>query len=654
MKKLILGLMAATLAALLTNAALHAQETEKRQAGGFMLEDVPIWNADLQRRMQPYLAVRAAALQSVGDDGRSVLITTRFGQIKQLHVVNRPMGVRRQVTFFNKPILWGAFVPGSEDRHLVFLQDPDGNERWQLYQLDLTTNRTTLITDGRSRHESPVISTNGRMLAFCGTGRNGRDHDIYLYDLASTGPAKMVRRAEGMLNPVAFSPDNTKLLVQKYISERQTMWFVLNIQNKAFERITPESPQHFHGGGAWGADGKAVYLFSDCRDEFRRLFRIDLANNTWHCLTPDIPWDVEAVSVDPGGTGIAFVVNEDGISRLYFSGPDGANRKPVRLPGEGVKITDLTCASAGGVFGFTLAGMRSPGDAYTADFPDGGVRRWTQSETGGLKAGQLCRTTMLRYPTFDRTKGKPRMIPAFIMRGRGQGVRPVVIHAHGGPEFQYFPVFDSTFQYWAAELGITVISPNIRGSTGYGRTFHQLDNGVKREDAVRDIGALLDWIDKQPDLDKHRIGIFGGSYGGYLVLGSLLNYPDRITCGIDVVGVADFVKFLEQTSEYRRDLRRVEYGDERDPQVRKVLESISPLRHVNKINVPLFVLHGEKDTRVPIAEAQQVVARLREMKRPVWFATALDEGHVFHKKQNRDLASIMYTVFWQTHLLPQP
>ncbi len=631
-------------------SSLRAEEIQKRQIGQFILEDIPVWDDGLQERMLRYLSVRPTVLQSVSDGGESVLITTRFGETMQLHIVSRPMGARQQITFFDDAVLWAAFVPGSKSRRLIFLRDIGGNENWQIYELDLATGTTSLLTDGKSRHESPVLSDDGRLIAFCGTGRNGRDYDIYLQDLTHKGSAKILQQAEGMLSPVGFSPDNTKILMQKYISESETQWFVFDIANRKAEQITPDSPAFFYGGGVWGSEGKTVYLVSDRDGEFRRLYRFSLNDRTWKCLTPDIGWDVEEVRSDPAGRGIVFVTNEGGIFKLYFADANGSERRTISLPPGAVKISGLTPARDGGEFGFTLIGTRTPSDAYTVSFPAGTIRRWTQSEMAVLNSDHFVDAELIRYPTFDKIDGKSRMIPAFVFRGQGQGPRPVVINAHGGPEFQYQPIFNSEFQYWAVEMGITVISPNVRGSTGYGRSFHQLDNGVKREDAVRDIGALLDWIGRQPDLDAKRVGIFGSSYGGYMVLGSLMNYSGRIRCGINVVGIADFVRFLEQTSEYRRDLRRAEYGDERDPQVRNVLEAISPLRHADRISAAIFVLHGEKDTRVPIREAQLFAAKMREMNRPVWFATVLDEGHSFHRKQNRDLAAIMYAAFWQKHL----
>lgn len=615
-----------------------------------VLEGVPEWDEGVRQRMLQYLAVRPTLLASVSDDGRSVLILTRFGDTQQIHLVTMPLGMRRQLTFFDEPITGAQFVPGSGGQRIIFRRDVGGNERYQYYALDLARGTSTLLTDGAARNESLVLSRSGRWMVYAGTARNGKDFDIYLRDLTTDQPAQRLCELEGSWGGSEFNPDESRLLVQNYISERETRWHVLDVHSGRMEAVTPPSPPFYYGGGVWDAEGRSVYFFSDRDGEFRKLYRVDFEYGDWKCITPDIDWDVEEVAVDPAGRGIAFVVNEDGLSRLYFADPAGENRRIVREIPAGV-IGGLRFAVGGGVLGFTLDSARAPADAYTVTFPQGRVTRWTESEVGGLNPTQFGEAVLIRYPTFDEVDGRPREIPAFMFRGRGPGRRPVVIFAHGGPEAQFQPTFSSTFQYWAVELGITVICPNVRGSTGYGRSFHQLDNGVKREEAVRDIGALLDWIAQQPDLDSQRVGIYGGSYGGYIVLASLVNFPGRIRAGIDVVGITDFVTFLTNTEDYRRDLRRAEYGDERDPQIRAVLERISPLRNAHRIEAALFVLHGQNDPRVPVSEAQQIVAKMRELGRPVWFANALNEGHGFRKKPNRDLVAVLSALFWEKHLL---
>lgn len=628
----------------------RADEPSRRQIGQVVLEGVPEIDEGLRQRLMQYLEVRRASVSDIAEDGSSLLVATRFGATNQLHLVSMPMGMRKQLTFFEEPVSGGRFVPGSGGRRLIFRKDVGGNENWQLYALDLDAGRHALLTDGTSRHESASLARSGKLLAFNGNGRDGRNMDIYLKDLTSGAAPRRVWEVDGTYYPGEFSPDDSRLLVQQYFSERETRWHVLEVKTGEHKAITPETPALYYGDATWSQDGSSIYLTSDREGEFRKLYRLEPATGAWTCLTADIEWDVDGVAVDPASGGLAFSVNEDGMTKLYFADGSGGKRRAVGGLPPGI-VEGFGFNRAGGVLGLTYDAATAPADAYVVTYPGGEVTRWTESEVGGLDTRTFVSPTLIRYATFDEVDGKPRMIPAFYFKGKGEGKRPVVIVCHGGPEAQSQPNFSSTIQFWAVELGLSVILPNVRGSTGYGRTFHQLDNDVKREDSVRDVGALLDWIGTQAELDASRIGIYGGSYGGYMVLGSLSNFPGRIKAGIDVVGIADFITFLERTSEYRRDLRRAEYGDERIPEVRAVLERISPLRNAHKITAALLVAHGQNDPRVPISEAEQIVAKMREMKRPVWFANALDEGHGFQKKPNRDLMNVLYAMFWQEQLL---
>lgn len=631
-----------------------------RQVGQVVLDGIPDADPAIRTRALQYLEARPTVLSGIHPTGRSILIRTRFGNTNQVHFVAQPMGMRKQITFFDEPISGAGFLPGGDARYVLFAKDKGGDERAQYHRLDLQTGTWNMITDGTSRHGSVAISKDGKRMAYACTARNDKDFDIYVADLASGfkpdgsfDPAarKMIWQVEGEFGPAEFSPDGSQLLVEHFLSQRQTEWFIADPKTGEHALLKGLDPQFYHGGATWSQDGKSIFLYSDRDGEFRKLYRVDPQAGTWTCLTPELSWDLDEIAVDPSGKGIAYVVNEDGISRLYFAGPDGANGRRVESLPEGV-IAGLQFNEKGGVLGISINSSRSPSDVYLIDFPDGKPVRWTESEIGGLSAESFIEPTLIRYPTFDTdAKGNQRTIPAFYYKGRGDGKRPVLIVCHGGPEGQSQPTFISTFQYWCNELGISVIAPNVRGSTGYGRTFHQLDNGVLREDSVKDIGALLDWIAKQPELDAARVGIYGGSYGGYMVLGSITNYPERFKAAIDIVGIASFVTFLETTPEYRRDLRRAEYGDERDPKTREVLQRISPLNNAEKIKSALLVAHGKNDPRVPYTEAEQIVAKVRALGRPVWYALALNEGHGFAKKDNRDLMQLLYAQFLRDQLV---
>lgn len=306
----------------------------------------------------------------------------------------------------------------------------------------------------------------------------------------------------------------------------------------------------------------------------------------------------------------------------------------------------------------TINTAQTPSDVYVIDLKNdplksGDLTRWTYSEVGGLNTNHFAVPEMISYPTFDQVNGQARQIPAFIYKPKTPGPHPVVISIHGGPEGQARPTFSSTYQMWVDELGVAVVVPNVRGSDGYGKSYLQMDNGFKREDSVKDIGALLTWIDKQDDLDSGRVAVYGGSYGGYMVLASSVYYSDRLKAAVNIVGISNFVTFLENTQDYRRDLRRAEYGDERSPEMRKFLNNISPLNNVSKINVPMFVVQGENDPRVPVTEADQIVKALEEKQQTVWYMNALNEGHGYRKKENRDIYQQAVILFFQKYLIPQ-
>jgi dipeptidyl aminopeptidase/acylaminoacyl peptidase len=372
-------------------------------------------------------------------------------------------------------------------------------------------------------------------------------------------------------------------------------------------------------------------------------------------VTADIPWNVEDGALSDDRRRAAFTVNEGGRSALYLLDPQTrkyarVNSIPVGLVGE------LEFSPDGNKLALTINTAKSPSDTYVLYLDGdalsyGKLERWTFSEVGGLDTTTFREPELIQYPTFDDVDGKPRQIPAWLYKPAGSGPFPVVISIHGGPEGQARPAFSSTYQLWLEKLGVAILVPNVRGSSGYGRTYVRLDNGFQREDSVKDIGALLDWIEAHPDLDQDRVAVFGGSYGGYMVLASAVHFSDRLRAAVDIVGISSFVTFLENTQDYRRDLRRVEYGDERDPEMRAHLEKISPVNSVEKINIPLFVVQGENDPRVPVTESIQMVAALREQGETVWYMNALNEGHGYRKKENRDIYQQATVLFLKTHLL---
>jgi dipeptidyl aminopeptidase/acylaminoacyl peptidase len=348
------------------------------------------------------------------------------------------------------------------------------------------------------------------------------------------------------------------------------------------------------------------------------------------------------------GSRIAFTVNQEGQSRLWLLDPRSGALEPVELPAGIVGKLAFPARRSGLLF-ISLVSGRAPADVFALDLATRRPTRWTRSEAGGLDTSRFSDAELVRWPSTDGVT-----VTGFLHRPPPQafpGRRPVVIVWHGGPEGQSRPTFAPLYQFWATELGLAVLLPNVRGSAGYGKRFLGLDDGVLRERSLADVGATLDFVARDPGLDPARVGVYGGSYGGYLVLASLAFFPGRVRAGVDVVGISSIPSFLENTQAYRRDLRRAEYGDERDPAVRAVQERISPLFHADKLDAMLLVQQGRNDPRVPQSEAEQIVQALRAKGREVWYLLGMNEGHGFAKKENRDYATAATALFFQQKLL---
>jgi dipeptidyl aminopeptidase/acylaminoacyl peptidase len=373
---------------------------------------------------------------------------------------------------------------------------------------------------------------------------------------------------------------------------------------------------------------------------------MDLASKKTKYLTTNIPWDVEMFDLTEDGKRVAFVTDEDGASVLHVLDTASGRESPVPKLPNGV-ITALRWHRDGNELGFSLTNARDPGDCYSLEVNTGKLERWTSSETA-VKTEEFPQAELVTWKTFD---GK--MISGFLYKPAAKftGRRPVMVMIHGGPEGQSQPNFLGRYNYLLNEMGIALIYPNVRGSTGYGKTFSLLDNGFKREDTYKDIDALFDWIATRADLDADRIAVMGGSYGGHMTLAVSTFYSGRIRCSVDIVGMSNLVTFLEHTEAYRRDLRRVEYGDERDPKMREFLERIAPMNNIEKIKKPLLVIAGKNDPRVPVSESQQIADALKKQGTPVWLMIAKDEGHGYRKKPNQDFQFYATVEFLQQYLL---
>lgn len=631
-------------------------ESAGNRVGQISLYGIPELPERIRQQMYRYLAVRRTRFADWDRRGSGMVIRTRFGSTMQAHHVRHPLGEREQLSFGNEPIASTRWIPGGFDGALLLQKDRGGAENHQLYRLQLLEGKLTRLTGGKSRTAGYCLSDKGQ-LAFASNARNGHDFDIYLMKSTAKGNKnrlvyKLIYKAKGLFLPLDFSPDSSALLLLQYISRNESYLHVLDL---ASGKASPVAGADKKQGGSkiayrqalWDADGHGIYLTSDRDGERVRLYHYDLAKRAFRSLTKDIEWDVEQIALSSDRHTLAFTVNAGGYSKLHLLSTRNGSIKPVDIPAGIVSNLRFASAKRADLLGFTHESPTRPADAYGYDIRRHKLERWTRSEVGGLVTDFFVKPKLIEYPTFDKVDGKPRKIPAFYYKPPGRGPHPVLIHIHGGPESQYRPRFSGWLQYLALELGMAVIAPNVRGSDGYGKSYLLLDNGKKREDSVKDIGALLDWIKQQSELDSGRVAVHGGSYGGYMVLASLVHYGDRLRAGVDWVGISNFVSFLANTKAYRRDLRRAEYGDERDAKMKAFLQKISPLESADKIGAPLFVLQGANDPRVPRSEAEQLVEAVRSAGLPVWYLLAHNEGHGFRKKENRDLAQMLTTLFFE-------
>jgi dipeptidyl aminopeptidase/acylaminoacyl peptidase len=606
-------------------------------------EAMPLIPLALAEDARPYLEARGAGFAGWDPQARAVLISTRFANVSQLHRVAQPMGARTQISFEAEPVA-GSYAPEKGDV-IVVSKDRGGDEYYQLHSLK--DGRLTLLTDGRSRNQRGAWSNDGALIGFSSTRRNGVDSDLYVMNPRDPASTRMVLESKGGGWAITgFSPDNAVAYVADYNSVQDVDLYRLDLATGATTPIGDPAATIAFGGLQVAPDG-TLWVTSDEGSDFQRLGRLDPATGKFRPVTREA-WDVDGFDISADGKTIAYVVNEAGSDRLRLLDVASGKVTPVDVLPAG-QIGGLSFAPWGEI-GFSFSSAKSAADVWSLDPATMALTRWTQSETGGLDAGINVEPRIVTAKSFDGLAVSGLLYmpdPA-----RFPGKRPLIVSVHGGPEGQSTAGFMGRNNYYLNELGIGLFYPNVRGSTGYGKTFVSLDNGpFKREDSVKDMAALIDAVRKDPAVDPAKLGLTGGSYGGYMCYAAAVQLKDRLTATQCTVAISNFVSFLENTNPYRQDLRRVEYGDERDPKQRAKLIEISPLTRVNEITRPMFVITGANDPRVPKSEADQMVAAIRAKGGEAWHLVAADEGHGFAKKANADYAFLAQLVFWKKHLL---
>ncbi|MGZ4816712.1 MAG: S9 family peptidase [Terriglobales bacterium] len=628
--------------------ALSQQQSTIAPNDALIVESIPAIPASIAERANAYTNSRNASVFSWHPQRREMLIGTRFADTNQVHQVKMPGGARTQLTFFPDRVGSAQYQPHTGN-YFVFSKDVGGGEWYQLYRFDMANGAVTMLTDGKSRNLDALFSNKGDRIVYASTRRNRADLDFYVMDPADKSTDKLLSQNQGGgWEPSDWSPDDKTLLVVNGISVNETHLYLADVATGQKTPLTPPDEKNVaYSPIGFSADGKGVYVTTDKDNEFQRIAYIDLASKQFKYLT-NYPWDVEEGSLSWNRKLLAFTLNENGMSTLHVM--DLASGREMRLPKVPTGlIFGLRWHENNRDLAFGVTSARSTVDAYSINLDSGRLDRWTTSETGGLNPDSFVEPQLVKWKSFD---GKE--ISAWLYMPDAQkypGKRPIIVDIHGGPEGQARPWFLGRDNYFINDMGIAMIMPNVRGSTGYGKTFVALDNGFRREDSYKDIEALLQWIKQQPNLDGDKIMVTGGSYGGHMTLATATRYNDLIACSVDIVGMSNLVTFLEHTEPYRQDLRRVEYGDERDPKMREFLESIAPMNHVKNVTKPMFVVAGANDPRVPKSEADQMVAALKAQGTPVWYLAAKDEGHGFAKKKNADFEFYVTVLFVEQYLL---
>jgi dipeptidyl aminopeptidase/acylaminoacyl peptidase len=622
------------------------------------VENIPPIPQALADAITPYASFRQAVLANWHPTARRMLVNTRLEDTFQAYAINAPNGEPVQMTFQQRSVGTAApataSTPGSvwfaeQGRSVLFLQDDNGNGLYQLYLVRPGERSAVLLTDGKSRNYSLVWSTKGDRIAYYSTRRDVRDRDIWVMNPSDRTTDRLLAQVSGVWEPLDWSPDDRYVLAKETVTRAETRLWHIDVQSGEKVRLTPDGSERqvAYGTGVYAGNGKSVFFTTDGDGEFRRLARLDISTRAIQTLTPKINWDIEDVALSSDGRWLAFTANEAGVGTLHLlDTSSGRINRAKGVPAGSVQGLEWRPGSA--ELGFNLTSPKTPWNTFSLDVRTGKVERWTRADTGSVDVTRLADAELIKWKSFDG-----RQISGFMYRPPAKfvGPRPVLINVHGGPEVQERPRFLGRSNYLLNELGMVVIYPNVRGSTGFGKSFLALDNGLLRENAVKDLGALLDWIATQKPLDASRVTIAGPSYGGLLALSVAATYPKRVRCVFDGFGISNIATFLERAQPAIRPVRRGEYGDESDQTTRAFMERVAPVNLAAKMVAPVFIVHGKNDPSVPFQESEQMVAALRKAGKTPWVMYATNAGHGFaDNRQNDEYSFYAWVLFMQTYL----
>ncbi len=607
---------------------------------------VPPIPASLPREVAPYAGIYGLPLAGWSPVGREVWLKG-LSSVTWISRVPSPGATPETSPIYiqSSGIYDIYFQP--QGKYLAYTRDANGDESFQLYVYEIGSGKTTLLSDGKSRNTEPVWSNAGDKIVYSSTP-TGLGVSLRVISPFEPQTDHLAAQSSGSyFKAYDWSPDDKQVIFCDFTSETISTLWLLDVASNKKALLSPKTTQlELYDYPQFSKDGKGVYVLTDHDSDMRRVAYVDLASRRFSYVPSNPKWDVNEFQIAPDGKTVTLVTNEDGISRLHlFDVSVGKERTAPQLP-DGI-ISDLKWNNNSIDLAFNFKSPRAPNDVYSVNAQTSKAELWAKSVTNGVATSLFSQAELIRWPTFDG-----RTVSGFLYRppAKFKAKRPVIIDIHGGPEEQYRPRFNYEENYFLDELGVAKIYPNVRGSLGYGKTFLHLDDGLKRGDAVKDIGALLDWIKSQPDLDADRVMVVGASYGGYLALSTAYTYSDRIRGTISDSGITNLVSCAEHTEAWRRDIQRAEFGDERDPKIREFMERTAPVNNADKIKKPLLIFQGRNDPRVPVAEAAGLVAATKD-RIPVWYVLAMNEGHGFTQQSNRDYRTYATILFVKEFLL---
>lgn len=626
---------------------MHASsaDAQRLERGNLIFDNVAPVTGELAERVDGYFSGRDARVLGWSPQNQ-LLILTRFGNAPQLHVVERGGGARRQLSFGSEAVLDGAFSSDPVRSSFVFSRDEGGNGNSQIYFQRLGEAATRRLTDGKSRNLAAVWSNSGHEIAFATTARDGQSVDIEIVTPESSALPRLALSGDGgAWYPLDWSPDDSQLLALKVVGPRESHLFLVDLDSGKRRELAGGNASAVISAARFARDAQGAYFISDRDSEFKQLRFINFFTGQDTLLSSHVTGDVRELAVSRDGHYLAFVSDEGGADSLQIldlRAHQDLTPPHMRSPG---LIDSLAFDATGKHLAFSFSATSQPRDAYVLDIANDQVEAWTHSETGSVDVTKFVSPRLIEFPSFDRQGLHGRDVPAYLYEPAatgpgGAGAHPVVIWLTGGADSPFRPGFNPEIQCLVGE-GYAVIAPNLRGSTGYGKSYAALDEGRTREDAVKDIGALLVWVRGQKTLDADHVVVAGAGYGGYLALSALADFGDRLRGAIDAAGIVDFVGLISDAPSFRQSELRRQFGDEREPETRIYLRRIAPLSNAERMTKPVLILQGKNDPEVPENQSQEMVNRLRSRGADVRYLLADDEGHTFQKERNRQ-------VCWET------